>query len=86
MTAEIHEEVSKFLRVYRVIVENERDADVPQQAAFFHGQQENQLIQAALDKPLTAELEDVALTEVIEFIRQAMKIPIVSIFPCETAL
>ncbi|HUG67674.1 MAG TPA: hypothetical protein VMM76_07975, partial [Pirellulaceae bacterium] len=76
-TDDVHEEVSRFLRTYRAIVENERDADVPQPTAFILGQKGNELIRAALDKPLTAVFEDVPLHEAIEFIVEAKNIPIV---------
>ena len=76
-TDDVHEEVSRFLQTYRAIVENERDADVPQQTAFILGPQANELIQAGLDQPLTAEFEDIGLREVLEFIIEAKNIPIV---------
>lgn len=76
-TAEIHEEVSALLQAYRAIVDNEQDTNVSRQTSFMLGQKAQKSIHAALDRALTVEIEDVALTQAMEFVGQAMNIPIV---------
>lgn len=76
-TADIHKQVSTFLQAYRVIVENDRDADVTQPTAIILGQQEYESIRAALDEPVTVETMDASFSEVIRLIGESMQIPIV---------
>lgn len=76
-TSETHAQIEQFLATYRAVVANDAGPEEPEQSVFMLGVEMNSAVHAALDKPLTAEFEDVPLNECVELLAKALDVPIV---------